>query len=276
MNLEKSLSESCDVYFYELALRVGIDKINKMAIKLGMGIKHDIPMSAITKGLIPSKEWKLNNRDQEWLIGDTVNASIGQGYVLSSPLQLAVMTARLASGKNVKPVLTKSINGQNIANIKNIEDLDIEKSHLKIVKNALFQASNDRRGTAYGSRVINDAYRIAGKTGTSQVRNITDAERANGVTKNNDLPWKRRDHGLFVNFAPHENPKIAVSVVVEHGGSGSKSAAPIARDITLQALFKGNPPLEVYPTKDRASVLEQQNELSEVLKELRIFKRNKA
>jgi penicillin-binding protein 2 len=276
MNLEKSLSESCDVYFYELALRVGIDKINKMAIKLGMGIKHDIPMSAITKGLIPSKEWKLNNRDQEWLIGDTVNASIGQGYVLSSPLQLAVMTARLASGKNVKPVLTKSINGQNIANIKNIEDLDIEKSHLKIVKNALFQASNDRRGTAYGSRVINDAYRIAGKTGTSQVRNITDAERENGVTKNNDLPWKRRDHGLFVNFAPHENPEIAVSVVVEHGGSGSKSAAPIARDITLQALFKGNPPLEVYPTKDRASVLEQQNELSEVLKELEIFKRNKA
>ena len=276
MNLEKSLSESCDVYFYELALRVGIDKINKMAIKLGMGIKHDIPMSAITKGLIPSKEWKLNNRDQEWLIGDTVNASIGQGYVLSSPLQLAVMTARLASGKNVKPVLTKSINGQNIANIKNIEDLDIEKSHLKIVKNALFQASNDRRGTAYGSRVINDAYRIAGKTGTSQVRNITDAERENGVTKNNDLPWKRRDHGLFVNFAPHENPEIAVSVVVEHGGSGSKSAAPIARDITLQALFKGNPPLEVYPTKDRASVLEQQNELSEVLKELENFKRNKA
>ena len=275
MNLEKSLSESCDVYFYELALKVGIERINKMAIKLGFGTKHDIPMSAITTGLVPNKEWKLNNRDQEWLIGDTVNASIGQGYVLSSPLQLAVMAARLANGKNVKPILTKSINGQNIHDLGNIEDLNIEKSHLEIVRKALFKASNDRRGTAYGSRVINDEYRIAGKTGTSQVRNITDAERENGVTKNEDLPWKRRDHGLFVNFAPYDNPEIAVAVVVEHGGAGSKSAAPIARDITLQALFKGKPPLEVYPAKDRAEVLEQQNKLGEVLKELEIFRRNK-
>ena len=275
MNLAKSLSESCDVYFYELALKVGIERINKMAIKLGLGVKHDIPMSAITKGLVPSKEWKSNNRDQEWLIGDTVNASIGQGYVLSSPLQLAIMAARLANGKNVKPILTKSINGKNIHNLENIEDSDIEKSHLKIVRKALFQASNDRRGTAYGSRVINDAYRIAGKTGTSQVRNITDAERENGVTKNEDLPWKRRDHGLFINFAPYNNPEIAVAVVVEHGGAGSKSAAPIARDITLQALFKGKPPLEVYPAKDRAAVLEQQNKLGKVLKELEMFRRNK-
>ena len=275
MDLTKSLSESCDVYFYELALKVGIERINKMAMKLGMGMKHDIPMSAITKGLVPSKEWKLNNRKQEWLVGDTVNASIGQGYVLSSPLQLAVMAARLASGKNVKPVLTKSINGRNIHDLENIKDLDIEKPHLKIVKDALFQASNDRRGTAYGSRIINNAYRIAGKTGTSQVRNITDAERENGVTKNEDLPWKRRDHGLFVNFAPYENPEIAVSVVVEHGGAGSKSAAPIARDITLQALFKGKPPLEVYPAKDRSAILEQQNKLGKVLKELEILRRNK-
>jgi penicillin-binding protein 2 len=185
------------------------------------------------------------------------------------------MAARLASGKNVKPVLTKSINGRNIHDLENIKDLDIEKSHLKIVKDALFQASNDRRGTAYGSRIINNAYRIAGKTGTSQVRNITDAERENGVTKNEDLPWKRRDHGLFVNFAPYENPEIAVSVVVEHGGAGSKSAAPIARDITLQALFKGKPPLEVYPAKDRSAILEQQNKLGKVLKELEILRRNK-
>ena len=138
MNLAKSLCQSCDVYFYELALKTGIDRINKMATKLGLGIKHDVPMSAITKGLVPSKDWKLKNREQEWLVGDTVNASIGQGYVLSSPLQLAVMAARLASGRNVKPILTKSINGQNIHNLKNIEDLDIDKSHLKIVRKALF------------------------------------------------------------------------------------------------------------------------------------------
>jgi len=275
MNLTQSLSESCDVYFYELGLKVGIERINKMAIKLGLGIKHDIPMSAITKGLVPSKEWKSNNRDREWLIGDTVNASIGQGYVLSSPIQLAIMAARLANGKNIKPILTKSINGKNIHNLENMEDLDIEKSHLKIVRKALFQASNDRRGTAYRSRVISDAYRIAGKTGTSQVRNIADAERENGVTKNEDLPWKRRDHGLFINFAPYDNPEIAVAVIVEHGGGGSKSAAPIARDITLQALFKGKPPLEVYPAKDRAAVLEQQKKLGEVLKDLEMFRRNK-
>ncbi|NCV49253.1 MAG: penicillin-binding protein 2, partial [Rhodobacterales bacterium] len=118
MDLAKSLSESCDVYFYEIALKVGIERINEMATQLGLGIQHDVPMSAITKGLVPNREWKLKNREQDWLVGDTVNASIGQGYVLSSPLQLAVMTARLASGKIIKPILTKSINGQNFHNDK--------------------------------------------------------------------------------------------------------------------------------------------------------------
>ena len=276
MDLAKSLSESCDVYFYELALKVGIERINEMAIQLGLGLRHDVPMSAITKGLVPSREWKLKNREQEWLVGDTVNASIGQGYVLSSPLQLAVMAARLASGRNVKPSLTKSINGQNVHDGKKIEDLKVDKAHLKIIRKALFQANNDRRGTAYGSRVINNKYRMAGKTGTSQVRNITDAERENGVTKNEDLPWKRRDHALFINFAPYDDPEIAVSVVVEHGGAGSKSAAPIARDITLQALFKGTPPLGVYPAKDRTAIFEQQKRLKEILQELEMNRKNKA
>ena len=276
MDLEKSLSESCDVYFYELALKVGIERISEMANELGLGIQHDIPMSAITKGLVPSREWKLKNRKQDWLVGDTVNASIGQGYVLSSPLQLAVMAARIASGKNVKPSLTKSINGQNVHDGKKIEDLKVDKAHLKIIWKALFQASNDRRGTAYGSRVINDKYRMAGKTGTSQVRNITDAERENGVTKNEDLPWQKRDHALFINFAPYDDPEIAVSVVVEHGGAGSKSAAPIARDITLQALFKGTPPLGVYPAKDRTAIFEQQKKLREILKGLEMNRKNKA
>ncbi len=117
---------------------------------------------------------------------------------------------------------------------------------------------------------------MAGKTGTSQVRNITDAERENGVTKNEDLPWKRRDHALFINFAPYDDPEIAVSVVVEHGGGGSKSAAPIARDITLQALFKGTPPLEVYPAKDRTTIFEQQKRLKEILQKLEMNRKNKA
>ena len=276
MDLAKSLIESCDVYFYELALKVGIDRINEMATQLGLGIQHDVPMSAITKGLVPSREWKLKNREQEWLVGDTVNASIGQGYVLSSPLQLAVMAARLASGRNVKPMLTKSINGQNVHDDKEFEDLKVDKANLNIIRKALFKASNDRRGTAYGSRIINNKYRMAGKTGTSQVRNITDAERENGVTKNEDLPWKRRDHALFINFAPYDDPEIAVSVVVEHGGAGSKSAAPIARDITLQALFKGTPPLGVYPAKDRTAIFEQQKRLREILQELEMNRKNKA
>ena len=276
MDLAKSLIESCDVYFYELALKVGIERINEMATQLGLGIQHDVPMSAITKGLVPSREWKLKNREQEWLVGDTVNASIGQGYVLSSPLQLAVMAARLASGRNVKPMLTKSINGQNVNDDKEFEDLKVGKANLNIIRKALFKASNDRRGTAYGSRIINNKYRMAGKTGTSQVRNITDAERENGVTKNEDLPWKRRDHALFINFAPYDDPEIAVSVVVEHGGAGSKSAAPIARDITLQALFKGTPPLGVYPAKDRTAIFEQQKKLREILKGLDVNRKNKA
>ena len=276
MDLAKSLIESCDVYFYELALKVGIERINEMATQLGLGIQHDVPMSAITKGLVPSREWKLKNREQEWLVGDTVNASIGQGYVLSSPLQLAVMAARLASGRNVKPMLTKSINGQNVHDDKEFEDLKVDKANLNIIRKALFKASNDRRGTAYGSRIINNKYRMAGKTGTSQVRNITDAERENGVTKNEDLPWKRRDHALFINFAPYDDPEIAVSVVVEHGGAGSKSAAPIARDITLQALFKGTPPLGVYPAKDRTAIFEQQKRLREILQELEMNRKNKA
>lgn len=276
MDLAKSLIESCDVYFYELALKVGIERINEMATQLGLGIQHDVPMSAITKGLVPSREWKLKNREQDWLVGDTVNASIGQGYVLSSPLQLAVMAARLASGRNVKPMLTKSINGQNVNDDKEFEDLKVGKANLNIIRKALFKASNDRRGTAYGSRIINNKYRMAGKTGTSQVRNITDAERENGVTKNEDLPWKRRDHALFINFAPYDDPEIAVSVVVEHGGAGSKSAAPIARDITLQALFKGTPPLGVYPAKDRTAIFEQQKRLKEILQELEMNRKNKA
>ncbi len=276
MDLAKSLSESCDVYFYELALKVGIERINEMATQLGLGIQHDVPMSAITKGLVPNREWKLKNREQDWLVGDTVNASIGQGYVLSSPLQLAVMAARLASGRNVKPILTKSINGQNFHDDKEFEDLKVDKVNLNIIRKALFKASNDRRGTAYGSRIINNKYRMAGKTGTSQVRNITDAERENGVTKNEDLPWKRRDHALFINFAPYDDPEIAVSVVVEHGGAGSKSAAPIARDITLQALFKGTPPLGVYPAKDRTTIFEQQKRLKEILQKLEMNRKNKA
>ena len=275
VNLEQSLRESCDVYYYDLALKVGIDRIAETAKRLGLGSAFPIGMSAITKGLIPNKEWKLRERNDDWRIGDTVNASIGQGYVLSSPLQLAVMTARLATGTSVEPRLVRSIDGIERP-VLGGENMGFNENHLRQIRRAMFSVSNNRRGTAYGSRIIEDAYRMAGKTGTSQVRNITAAERARGVTRNEDLPWNRRDHALYVNFAPYEQPQIAVSVVVEHGGGGSRAAAPIARDVTLQALYGENPPLEAYPSKDRDQIRQQQDRLQQVLQQNEADARSRA
>ena len=260
VDLQNSLKQSCDVYYYDLALKVGIEKITAMANRFGLGERHDVPMSAVVQGLTPTKAWKNRVHGSDWVIGDTVNASIGQGYMLASPLQLAVMTARLASGTAVKPRLIKNIDGIEQPTGAG-PSMGMNENNLRKMRRAMFAVVNDRRGTAYGSRIIEDAMRMAGKTGTSQVRNITAAERARGVTRNEDLPWERRDHALFVNFAPYDDPKYAVAVVVEHGGGGSKAAAPIARDITLQALYGGEPPLDAYPTKDRDRIAEQQRTL---------------
>lgn len=262
VDLKSSLKKSCDVYYYDLALKVGIDKISAVANRLGLGVRHDLPMSAVASGLTPNIEWKERVHGESWLIGDTANASIGQGFMLSSPLQLAVMTARLATGRSVTPRLVKSVDGVDAPSGAG-EDLGLRPENLRYIQEAMWAVSNDRAGTAYGSRIIDDAYRMAGKTGTSQVRNITAAERAAGVIRNEDLPWERRDHALFVNYAPYDNPKYAVAVVVEHGGGGSKAAAPIGRDVTLQALFGGTPPLSAYPAKDRERIEAQQQELNQ-------------
>ncbi len=263
VDLQNSLKQSCDVYYYDLALKVGIEKISQMAQLFGLGQRHDVPMSAVAQGLTPTKDWKAAAYGSDWVIGDTVNASIGQGFMLASPLQLAVMTARLATGRSVMPRLIKSTGG--------IEDppgtgtpLPLDPENLRKMRRAMFAVVNDRRGTAYKSRIIQDNMRMAGKTGTSQVRNITAAERRSGVISNADLPWERRDHALFVDFAPHDAPKYAVAVVVEHGGGGSTAAAPIARDITLQALYQGEPPLDAYPPKDRPAIRAQQKRLREM------------
>ena len=257
MNLHESLKQSCDCYYYEISQRVGIDKIAAMARRLGLGIKHDLPLSAVASGLAPDKAWKKEVREADWRIGDTVNASIGQGYVLSSPLQLAVMSASLATGRVVSPRLVKSVNG--IEQASGIgAPLGINENHLRRVRAAMDAVSNHSRGTAYRSRIRPSEMKMAGKTGTSQVRRITAEERQNGVTRNEDLPWERRDHALFVSFAPVDNPRFAVAVVVEHGGGGSTAAAPIARDIMLQALYDGEPPLDAYPAGSRGRAAEQQ------------------
>ncbi|MEL6550087.1 MAG: penicillin-binding protein 2 [Pseudomonadota bacterium] len=260
VDLMKSLRESCDLYYYDIAQRVGIDKMAEMARTFGIGVRHDIPMSAVAEGLAPDKEWKRRVRDAEWRVGDTVNASIGQGYVLASPLQLAIMTARIATGRAVTPRLIASRNG--IAEPSGAgEPLDVSVTALAAIRKAMYEVANDRKGTAYGSRIIAEDFRMAGKTGTTQVKRISPEERARGITKNEDRIWEHRDHALYVSFAPYENPRFAVAVVVEHGGSGSRAAAPLARDIMLQALYDGTPPVDAYPAKDRERITTQQEEL---------------
>jgi len=238
------------VFYYETAIKVGIDKIAEMGRKLGLGVRHDLPMSAITEGNIPDKAWKLAQHKADWVIGDTINASIGQGYVLASPLQLAVMTARVASGKAVKPRLVRAIDGQEVP-VEPAESLGLSTSNLTAVQGGMIAVMNGKAGTARSSRVVADGIRMAGKTGTAQVRNISASERAGGVISNDNLPWNRRDHALFVGFAPADNPRYAVAVVVEHGGGGSAVAAPIARDAILRALYGAVPPLEAYPSDQR-------------------------
>ncbi len=255
VNLKNSLKYSCDVYYYDVARRVGVDAIAAMARKLGLGMRHDLPIPAISSGLIPSKAWKVANQDENWLVGDTFNVGIGQGFVLASPLQLAVMSARIATGNAVTPRIVRGYDGvPSFADAP--EDLGISSSSLAYVKNGMISVSNEQRGTAYRTRIVADGMAMAGKTGTSQVRQITAAERAAGVFRNADLPWERRDHALFVAFAPHDNPKYAISVIVEHGGGGSVAAAPIARDIMLQALYGETPPLAAYPRDQRKQVEE--------------------
>ncbi len=252
MNLHTSLRESCDVYYYELALKTRIENISAMAKKLGIGVPHELAMTSVARGLAPTKAWKRDVRDADWRIGDSVNASIGQGYVLASPLQLAVMTARVATGRSVSPRLIKSIDGVEQPTGHGT-DLGINENHLRQIRKAMFAVSNSRRGTAYGSRILTEEFKMAGKTGTSQVRSA--------VVNNAEVPWEQRDHALYVNYAPADNPRIAVAVVVEHGGGGSKAAAPIARDITLQALYGEDPPLDAYPAKDRGRIRSLQEKL---------------
>lgn len=260
MNLRNSLKQSCDVYYYELAQRVGIKRISAMARRLGLGQRHAVPMSAVASGLMPTKAWKKKNRDKDWVIGDSLNAAIGQGFVLASPLQLAVMTARIATGRAVEPRLVKTIDGVETPSGTG-EPLGLSDEIMRQVRGGMFAVANEGGGTGAGTRIVDKSMRMAGKTGTSQVRNISKAERARGVTRNSDLPWERRDHALYVGFAPYDNPKYAVAVVVEHGGGGSVAAAPIARDIILAAQSGGMPPLSAYPSSQRGRIRSSLNKL---------------
>jgi penicillin-binding protein 2 len=256
VDMRNSLAHSCDCYYYEMARRTGADNISAMARRLGMGIHHDLPLPAISEGLMPDREWKKANRGEVWTQGDSFNYGIGQGFTLASPLHLAVMVARLATGLAVTPRLVKSVGGLEQP-VAPLESLGIDPRHLHAVRDGMYHVSNVPGGTAFRSRIAHPSMELAGKTGTSQVRIITAAERAAGVTSNEQLPWNRRDHALFVAFAPYNAPRYAIAQIVEHGGGGSKVAAPIARDILMYALWGGEPPLEAYPSDQRREIEER-------------------
>ena len=258
MNLANGLKNSCDVYYYEISQRIGIEKMAQMARRFGFGAKPALPLPSISSGLAPNKQWKLDRYKEEWRIGDTLNAAIGQGFVLASPMQLAIMTARIASGRRVQPRIIQRVNG--VAEpLERPPSMQLSKRNLDLVRLGMFKVGNENRGTAYRSRINEPSFAMAGKTGTAQVKGISTAERAAGLNKD-EIPWKYRDHALFVGFAPYDNPRYAISVVIEHGGSGSGAAAPVARDIMLRALYGTQPPLSAYPRSQWPAIRTQQAE----------------
>ena len=231
LNLMQAIEQSCDVYFYELGLKVGIDKIAIMMKKLGLGEYYNIEIDDKAKGVVPNIEWKLKRDGVNWTLGETLNASIGQGYILTTPLQLVTMVSRIANSElAVNPSLI-------IDNKKKFSKLNINSEHLKFIKKAMEEVVVGKKGTAKNYKIGSKKIEMAGKTGTVQVVRISEAEREKGLIKNEDRPWKRRDHALFVGYAPVSKPKYAISVVIEHGGSGSSIAAPIARDV-FKNLFR--------------------------------------
>lgn len=239
MNLTDAMRESCDVWFYDVARKIGVDKIAEMSRRLGLGERHDIGLIGTKSGLIPTKQWKRDARGESWHLGETLVVGIGQGYVLTTPLQLAVMTARVVNGgKAVTPHLSvDEFDGDKVIkrDLESFADLGIPKRHLDIVIRSMDEVVNHPRGTAGRSKITEDNMQMGGKTGTSQVRRISKAERESGIRKGEDIEWRLRDHALFVGFAPVHNPRFVTAVIVEHGGSGSKAAAPIAKDVLLEA-----------------------------------------
>ncbi len=240
LDMLRGIQHSCDVYFYDLSRRVGIDAIAAMARRFGLGAETGIDLPGEKPGIIPDRNWKLGATGEPWQPGETLVAGIGQGFVLATPLQLALMAARIGNGGRaiVPRVWRDSVfsygNESAAPPLPEAPSMGLVPEHVALVQEGMNLVSNDPRGTAYRSRIDTPGMELAGKTGTAQVRRITAAERATGVIKNEDLPWERRDHALFVAFAPVGSPRYACAVVVQHGGGGARVAAPVARDILLE------------------------------------------
>lgn len=231
MTLETALMHSCDVYFYEMAQQIGSDKILEVAARLGFGEPIDILLKGERAGLLPSKEWKKSKTKESWRVGDTLNLSIGQGFLNVTPLQMLFAVAQIANGGyKIKPHLIAG------TQINEAQNLGFKPYDLKLVQNGMNMVVNQQGGTGYASRFDFNGQKMAGKTASTQVRRITMKERETGVKSQNQLPWKFRDHAMFAAFAPVNNPKYAIIVMIEHGGGGSRAAAPVASKILKETL----------------------------------------
>jgi len=256
VNLRKGIQRSCDVYFYEVARKLGVDRLSETAKRFGLGKKVLNDFVEERSGVVPNTKWKKKFIGQNWYLGETLHSGIGQGYFQSTPIQLCLMTAQIANGGfKIKPrILTDGSNNnlRDYLKFKNenpnqplptdllVANFDLKplfknQEHINLIKDAMFSSSNEPGGTSYRHRFENPKYTFAGKTGSSQIKRFTEAQREAEV-KQKDIEYKDRDHALFVAFAPYKNPQYAISVLVEHGGSGGKAAAPIARKVIKKVL----------------------------------------
>ena len=248
VNLKEAMKQSCDTYFYEIARKLGVDRLRETSIKFGLGDKVlDKTFNNEKKGLVPDTKWKKNNLGKGWVLGETLITGIGQGYIQTTPLQLCLMTAQLANGGfKIYPKITINEKDKTAVEIKELmnEGQDFlesfgndqytklfdKKENIELIRNSMFASTNEIRGTSYSSRIEDPKYQFAGKTGTSQVKRITEAERELDLATK-DIDYKNRDHALFIAFGPFKNPRYALSIVIEHGGSGSSVAAPLAKEL---------------------------------------------
>tara|TARA_B100000242_G_scaffold274038_1_gene228083 strand:+ start:1828 stop:3762 length:1935 start_codon:yes stop_codon:yes gene_type:complete len=256
VNLRKGIQRSCDVYFYEIARKLGVDRLSETAKKFGLGKKVLDGFVEERAGVVPNTKWKKKFIGQNWYLGETLHSGIGQGYFQSTPLQLCLMTAQIANGGfKIKPRIIfdkKNNNLREYIKYKNenpntplsvdllVSNFDLEplfknQENINLIKDAMFSSSNEPGGTSYRHRLENKKFTFAGKTGSSQIKRFTEEQREAEV-KQESLPYKDRDHALFVAFAPYDDPKYAISVLVEHGGSGGKAAAPIAKKVIKKVL----------------------------------------
>ena len=256
VNLRKGIQRSCDVYFYEISRKLGVDRLSETAKNFGLGKTVFPDFKEERSGVVPNTKWKKKFIGQNWYIGETLHSGIGQGYFQSTPLQLCLMTAQIANGGfKIKPQIILNKNNNDLKDYlkyknKNpndsfLTDFLVKKFKLKplfknqenidLIKDAMFSSSNEPGGTSYRHRIENPKFTFAGKTGSSQIKRFTEAQREAEV-KQKDLNYKDRDHALFIAFAPYKDPKYAISVVVEHGGSGGSAAAPIAKKVIKKVL----------------------------------------